>query len=122
MLLNKAVGALNNKLLQGGVNFIKEAAQNKAGKMARNELNGTLVMEQEARNGASNALLELGLMYSLGRDVERDLVMAHKWFNLAALRGNKCARTYRIEIASELSIDEVAVAQRLARDWLMTVH
>ena len=55
-------------------------------------------------------------------DAARDLVMAHKWFNLAAMRGNECARTYRIEIASELDHDEIAAAQRLARDWLMTVH
>ncbi len=90
--------------------------------MVRNGMNGAHVMEQQAKNGAAEALLQLGLMYSLGRDVKRDLVMAHKWFNLAAMRGNECARTYRIEIASELDHDEIAAAQRLARDWLMTVH
>lgn len=79
-------------------------------------------MERAARKGTPETMFQLGLMYSLGRDVERDLVAAHKWFNLAALRGNCDARTYRREIAEELSTDEVAVAQRLARDWLKTVH
>ncbi|MGI9373778.1 MAG: hypothetical protein ACR2OJ_14910 [Hyphomicrobiales bacterium] len=79
-------------------------------------------MEQAARNGTSETLFQLGLIYSLGRNVKRDLIAAHKWFNLAASRGNCDARTYRREIASELSQDEVAAAQRLARDWLQTVH
>ena len=33
-------------------------------------------------------LFELGMMYSVGRDVPIDLVSAHKWFNLAAAKGN----------------------------------
>ena len=32
----------------------------------------------------ADALFELGLMYCAGRDVEVDLIEAHKWFNLAA--------------------------------------
>lgn len=79
-------------------------------------------IKTDARNGAADALLQLGLMYSLGRDVQRDLVAAHKWFNLAAMRGNSSARTYRTEIASEMSQGEVATAQRLARDWMLAVQ
>ena len=37
---------------------------------------------------ASDMLFELGMMYSVGRDVPVDLVSAHKWFNLAAVKGN----------------------------------
>ena len=33
-------------------------------------------------------LFELGMMYSVGRDVPVDLISAHKWFNLAAVKGN----------------------------------
>ena len=50
-------------------------------------------------------------MYSLGREVDRDLVAAHKWFNLAALRGNECAKQYRRDISSEMSAEEIAQAQ-----------
>lgn len=71
---------------------------------------------------AAEALFQLGIMYSLGHTVARDLVIAHKWFNLAALRGNVSAREYRCEIASEMIAEEVAAAQRMAREWLMTVH
>jgi TPR repeat protein len=57
-------------------------------------------------------------MYCAGRDVEVNLVSAHKWFNLAAMRGNQDARRYRMEIAHELSRAEIAEAQRQAREWL----
>jgi hypothetical protein len=52
--------------------------------------------------------------------VAADLVVAHKWFNLAAARGNRSALTYRSELAREMSADQVAEAQRLAREWLQT--
>ena len=63
-------------------------------------------------------MFELGMMYCTGRDVEPDLVTAHKWFNLAALRGNAAARDYRIELAREMSEAQVAAAQKSAREWL----
>ena len=63
-------------------------------------------------------LFELGLMYSIGRDVPVDLVAAHKWFNLAAMKGNAEATLLRREIASQMSDAEIAAAQRAARDWL----
>lgn len=66
----------------------------------------------------AEALLNMGLSYSTGRDVETDLVAAHKWFNLAALKGSNRARSYRMEIAAELSRKELRSAQRQAREWL----
>jgi hypothetical protein len=63
---------------------------------------------------------DLGMMYSTGRSVPPDLVTAHKWFNIAAMRGNRDAIRLRIEIAGEMSEAEIAAAQRAARDWLST--
>jgi TPR repeat protein len=63
-------------------------------------------------------LFELGMMYSVGRDVPVDLVSAHKWFNLAAAKGNTDAVRLRREVASQMSDAEIATAQRAARDWL----
>jgi TPR repeat protein len=70
--------------------------------------------------GTADGLFQLGLMHSTGRDVAPDLVAAHKWFNLAALRGNEEARRYRMEIALEMSKAQIAEAQRQAREWLST--
>ena len=86
--------------------------------MARMNLNVVEQAELAAQSGAPDALFELGLLYSTGRDVEADLVAAHKWFNLAAMRGNKAALEYRKELANEMSQFDVAEAQRRAREWL----
>ncbi len=50
--------------------------------------------------------------------MELDLVEAHKWFNLAAMRGNEEARRYRFEISREMSKVEISRAQRRAREWI----
>ncbi len=61
---------------------------------------------------------QLGLMYSTGESVPTDMVAAHKWFNIAAMRGFTEAVRHRCEIAGEMSSAEIAAAQRAARDWL----
>jgi len=71
---------------------------------------------------AGAMLFELGMMYSVGRDVPVDLVIAHKWFNLAAVKGNTDAIRLRREIADQMSDVEIAAAQRSARDWLKGTH
>jgi uncharacterized protein len=67
---------------------------------------------------AGDMLFELGMMHSVGRDMPIDLIAAHKWFNLAAMKGNREAIRLRREIADQMSDGEIAVAQRAARDWL----
>ena len=86
--------------------------------MARFEINTHETPDIAAAGGTPDALFELGLMYCAGRDVDLDLVSAHKWFNLAAMRGNTDAKRYRMEIAREMSKTEIAEAQRQAREWL----
>jgi len=71
----------------------------------------------EAPAGA-DTFFQLGMMYSVGRSVPIDFVTAHKWFNLAALRGNADAVRLRREIAEQMSEAEIASAQRAARAWL----
>ena len=76
------------------------------------------VIEGAVDGGTGEALFELGLMYSVGRDVEQDLVQAHKWFNLATMRGNADAKQYRTELSQEMTKTDVSAAQKLAREWL----
>lgn len=80
-------------------------------------------MSSIAFNNTSDAvtlsyLFELGVNYACGRSVETDLVEAHKWFNIAALRGHAEAAIRRQELAFEMATAEVAAAQRRAREWL----
>lgn len=68
-----------------------------------------------------DALFDLGIMYAAGRSVPVDLVAAHKWFNLAALKGRQDAVLLRRELAELMSDVEIAMAQREARAWI-TAH
>jgi TPR repeat protein len=88
--------------------------------MARLDLSSHGVLEGGAEGGSSDALFQLGLLYCVGRDVDADLVEAHKWFNLAALRGNPEAKHYRLEIAREMTKPQISRAQKLAREWMAT--
>ena len=89
--------------------------------MARLDFVSRDMVEFAAEGGGADALFQLGLMYCAGREVPVNFVAAHKWFNLAAQRGNVEARHYRQEVAAEMSKQDVALAQREARKWL-AVH
>ena len=71
--------------------------------------------EVEAKCGQAIALYNLGLAYSTGQGVNVDYVAAHKWFNLAALKGRADAVSLRREVAEMMSDVEIATAQREAR-------
>ncbi|WP_181707606.1 SEL1-like repeat protein [Chthonobacter rhizosphaerae] len=78
-------------------------------------------MMAEGQAATGDILFQLGVMYATGRTVPTDLVAAHKWFNLAAQRGNTDAARYRREVAAEMTAAEVAAAQREAREWMSRV-
>lgn len=88
--------------------------------MARLDMGGTGLASMAELQPNAEGLFELGMLYASGREVETDLVAAHKWFNLAAIRGNREAAWHRHEIAREMSDAAIAEAQRAARDWLRT--
>ena len=88
--------------------------------MARFEMAGAEMASMAELQPNGDSLFELGMIYSTGRDVGTDLVAAHKWFNLAALRGKREAIYYRQQVADEMSPAAVAKAQRAAREWLCT--
>jgi TPR repeat protein len=66
----------------------------------------------------ADSFFALGMMYSVGRNVPVDFVTAHKWFNLAAMRGNADAARLRREVAEQMSDTEISQAQRAARAWI----
>lgn len=78
------------------------------------------VMPIEASQ-SPDVLFDLGMIYSSGRSGVVDLIAAHKWFNLAAVKGRVDAIALRREIAELMSETEIAQAQREARAW-MTTH
>jgi uncharacterized protein len=90
--------------------------------MACVNLDALTQYEDEARNGQASALYNLGLAYSTGQGVGVDYVAAHKWFNLAAMRGIEEAKSWRAQISRELDPGQIAEAQRQAREWLSVCH
>jgi len=72
---------------------------------------------EQAASG--DVLFDLGLMFSTGRNGVVDFVAAHKWFNLAALKGRVDAIPLRRELAELMSDAEIALAQREARTWMI---
>lgn len=89
--------------------------------MARFEMGNSDSASMAASAMDGRAFMDLGIMYSVGRSVPVDRVEAHKWLNIAALRGCREAVPMRAELAAEMTPDEIAAAQRSARLWL-SVH
>jgi TPR repeat protein len=74
-----------------------------------------------AEQGDALAQLNLGTLYQNGRGVPQDYVKAHMWFNLSAAIGGDDlfdkASEGREEVASKMTPQQIAEAQRLAREW-----
>ena len=86
--------------------------------MACIDVDALTQFEADAERGRADALYNLGLAYSTGQGVDVDFVAAHKWFNLAAVRGVEEAKSWRAQISREMDARQIAEAQRLAREWL----
>lgn len=72
-----------------------------------------------ALSASGDELFRMGLLYSTGQGgAPLDYVSAHMLFNLAAMRGSVEAKVYRKEISQEMGIEDIAEAQRQAREWL----
>jgi TPR repeat protein len=75
-----------------------------------------------AEQGYSAAQINLGLMYGKGQGVPQDYVQAHKWYNLAGAsstdtENRNIAFKNRDIVASKMTPEQIAEAQRLAGAW-----
>jgi len=74
-----------------------------------------------AAQGDDLAMFNLGAMYYEGRGVPKDDVQTYMWFNLSASRSTGEPRDeavkLRDQIGNLLTPDQLAEAQRLAREW-----
>ena len=71
-----------------------------------------------ADQGNDRAQYNLGLMYYKGKDVPQNYVQAYKWFSIAGANGNKVGTSNRDILEKEMTPGQVAVAQKLTREWL----
>ncbi|MDP6371637.1 MAG: hypothetical protein QF634_03895 [Vicinamibacterales bacterium] len=74
-----------------------------------------------ADQGQAGAQNSLGFMYANGRGVPQDYVQAHMWTNLAVAQSSGEDRDQGVEnrdiIAARMTAEQIAEAQRLAREW-----
>lgn len=70
---------------------------------------------QTCEGGNVSACANLGLMYGNGQGVIQDYVRAHALFNIAAAQGSEHARSNRDIIARDMTPQQIADAQALAR-------
>ena len=74
-----------------------------------------------AEQGFASSQFNLGVMYNNGQGVPQDYIQAHMWANLAAAvatgEDQKRRAKLRDEIAAKMTPEQIAEAQRLAREW-----
>jgi S1-C subfamily serine protease len=73
---------------------------------------------QMAANQGNRLSMEvLAVSFHTGTGVPQDYVRAHMWANLAASRGSARAAKLRDELAAKMTPDQIAEAQKAARQW-----
>jgi hypothetical protein len=70
-----------------------------------------------AEKGIKEAQYNVGLIYFRGLGTIPDYVKAHLWWNLSAARGYRAASESRNLLATEMTLNEIKQAQKLARKW-----
>jgi TPR repeat protein len=73
-----------------------------------------------ADQGLAVAQYTVGLMYSNGQGLPRDYVRAHMWLNLSAKKETENAERDRDLVAQRMSPEQIAEAEKLAREWKPT--
>ena len=71
-----------------------------------------------AEQGDKVAQSCLGYMYDYGHGVVQDYVKAHMWYNLAEAQGYKSVLGNRDIVAKQMTQQQIAEAQKLARECL----
>ncbi len=77
-----------------------------------------------AEQGNPGGQSSLGSLYFSGNGVPQDYVEAHMWFNLAAAGRGGALHDFHAEardaVAERMTAEQVAEAQRRAREWTPT--
>ena len=71
-----------------------------------------------AEQGDAGGQYNMGVLYYYGEGVSQDYILAHMWFSLAVLNGNERGIKGIDIVAKEMTPEQIAEAQKLARDWM----
>lgn len=70
-----------------------------------------------AEQGDMLGQLYLAFKYQQGEGVPQNYVQAHKWYNISAAQNAPLAKKFRDEVAAKMTREQIAEAQKLAREW-----
>lgn len=97
----------------------------------KDRIEAAMWFREAAGQGNTAAQYNLGVMYERGEGVPQNYVAAHMWYNLAASQGlgdlspigNEVhAAENRDSLAQRMTAEELAEAQRVAREWKPKTH
>lgn len=75
---------------------------------------------KKAEQGNTAAQVKLASYYLWGRGIDKDIVRAHMWFNIASAAGGEEALNNRQTIEESMTLSQIEQAQKLAKEWLAT--
>ena len=89
----------------------------------KSDVHAALWLRKAAEQGVARAQNHMARLYADGRGVPRDPVAAHTWFDLAVRslppgEVRTAAANDRDSLAREMTAEQVAEAQRRARQWM----
>jgi TPR repeat protein len=90
------------------------------GLVDRNDVEASKWLGKAAEQGDDYAQHTMGVFYAVGKGVPKDNVLDYKWLNLASAQGYHGSAQLRDALATEMTPDQIAEAQRLAREWKPT--
>jgi len=86
----------------------------------KDPIEGAICIREAAQRGNAQAQAQLAALYGLGLGLPQDWVHAHMWASVAAIQGfdGEETRSFRDQIAEEMTAEELAESQRLVQEWL----
>ena len=133
-LMRQAVKARDNKDYKKALEILKPLAEQGEAKaqvyLGEMYFNGKGVPQDDkqavkwwklaAEQGVALAQFSLGLIYEHGQGVPQDYALAHMWFNLCGSSRDQDCEKNRMKVEKKMSPQQIAEAQRLARNWKPT--
>ncbi|MHB8090140.1 MAG: tetratricopeptide repeat protein [Syntrophales bacterium] len=105
--------AQGNALAQANVGYMYDMGEG----VPQNHVEAAGWYLKAAERGNAQAQFTLGSMYEKGMGVQQDEVQALMWFNLATAQGFGKAKAARDRITVWMYPEQIATAQRLAREF-----
>jgi len=97
-------------------NFLGALYQMGAG-VPQNRTEAVRWNRKAADQGYAPAQCSLGQKYATGYLVPKDVIAAHMWLSLCTSRGHDAALDEREMVEKEMTPEQIAEAQRMAREW-----